>query len=64
MFISKIFRSVEKLFVFPKLGQIVPEINKDNIREIVLGNYRIIYRLSSDKIHILTIYHTSRIFNI
>jgi len=42
-------------------GKIVPEINKENIREIIEGNYRIIYKTVKDnRIDILTIHHSAR----
>jgi toxin ParE1/3/4 len=46
----------------PRLGRMVPKVGKvDTIREIILGNYRIIYKISSSAvIHILTVHHTSR----
>ena len=46
------------------IGRIVPEINKVNIRELIEGNYRIIYKVVSKKqIDILTIHHSSRDMN-
>ena len=46
----------------PRIGRMVPEVGKvDTIREIISGNYRIIYKISSPEIiHILTVHHTSR----
>ena len=42
-------------------GRIVPEMELDDIRELIEGNYRIIYKLiSSDRVDILTIHHSSR----
>lgn len=42
-------------------GKIVPEINKENIRELIEGNYRIIYKIVKDnRIDILTIHHSAR----
>ena len=42
-------------------GRMVPEIQDENIREIIEGNYRIIYRLvNENRIDILTIHHSSR----
>lgn len=42
-------------------GKIVIESNNFMIREIVEGNYRIIYKIiSSDEIHILMIHHGAR----
>ena len=43
-------------------GRIVPETNDKNIREIIKGNYRIIYFLSNDQAaNILTVFHTARL---
>lgn len=39
-------------------GRNVPEIQDENIRELIEGNYRIIYRIVTDnRIDILTIHH-------
>lgn len=44
-------------------GKIVREYDSDSIREIVIGNYRIIYRVINDKlIHIILIHHGARRF--
>jgi len=53
--IEEIFNRVEQLQSFPRSGRIVPELNEDIIREIVYGNYRIIYRIEMEQISILTI---------
>jgi plasmid stabilization system protein ParE len=55
--VDSVFESVEKLTTFPKSGRIVPEIAKDNFREIIHGNYRIIYSISENIIEILTVRH-------
>lgn len=52
---EKIFDSVKRLSDFPKRGRIVPEINKNNIREIVQGNYRLIYKTKAEEILVLTV---------
>jgi toxin ParE1/3/4 len=42
-------------------GKIVPEINQENIRELIEGNYRVIYKIvQDDRIDILTIHHSAR----
>ena len=49
----------------PELGRIVPELELENIRELIEGNYRIIYRKSEKQIiEILTIHHSARDFNV
>lgn len=58
--IEKIFGAVEKLSAFPRLGREVPEIKKENIREIIYGNYRILYRIDIEVLHIIAIIHAAR----
>ena len=55
--VESTFNIVERLEQFPKSGRIVPEIMQDDFREIIHGNYRIIYRLQSESISILTVRH-------
>jgi len=53
--VRKIFNSVKRLEAFPESGRIVPEINNSAIREIIHGNYRIIYQIADKEIEILTV---------
>lgn len=56
------FERVESLFTQPELGRVVPELQKKKIRELIVGNYRIVYRIISLKrIDILTIHHSRRL---
>ena len=57
VFISEIIEKVEGIPDFPEIGRIVPEMNRDEIREIIFNNYRIIYKIKMDRIEILTIIH-------
>jgi len=42
-------------------GRKVPEIQDENIREVIEGNYQIIYRVVNEsRIDILTVHHSSR----
>jgi toxin ParE1/3/4 len=42
-------------------GKIVPEIENQNVRELIEGNYRIIYRIVNERrIDILTVHHSAR----
>ncbi|MCX6226538.1 MAG: type II toxin-antitoxin system RelE/ParE family toxin [Bacteroidia bacterium] len=46
----------------PYIGRIVPEFNKKVIREIMAGNYRIIYRIQSNiQVDVLRVYHAARL---
>lgn len=62
--IDKIQNSVRNLENFPESGRKVPEIKRDDIREIIEGNYRVIYRIEEKRISILTIRHAKQLFDI
>ena len=62
--INTVFSKVEQLKSSPEIGRIVPEINNTQFREIIYGNYRIIYRIEKKRISILTIRHGKQILPI
>ncbi len=62
--VDSIFQIVERLEQFPESGRIVPEISQDDFREIIHGNYRIVYRLQNELISILTVRHGKQILPI
>jgi len=59
--IRKIKDRVQILKANPFSGKENPEARDASIRELIEGNYRIIYQVVSDKeIHILLVHHGSR----
>ena len=48
-FIEKIFEAIKNTGDFPRMGRIVPEIGNENIREILVKKYRVIYKIEKDK---------------
>lgn len=56
-----IFAKVEQVQSAPASGRIVPEVNRKEIREIIFGNYRIVYRAEPQNIAILTVRHGRQI---
>ncbi len=59
-FLERIFTAVEKLEYHPKIGRIVPEANREDVREILFHHYRIMYLLQPNTIFIVTVVHGSR----
>jgi plasmid stabilization system protein ParE len=44
------------------MGRVVPEFSVEDIRELLEGNYRIIYRIETDdKIGIVRVHHSARL---
>ena len=59
--VENIFSKVERLQLSPASGRIVPEVNRKEIKEIIFGNYRIVYRTATQNISILTVRHGRQI---
>jgi toxin ParE1/3/4 len=57
IFADRLFRATARLAEHPRLGRVVPELGDPNIREIVVGSYRVIYRLRKDDVQLLTLHH-------
>gem|GEM_PF-223299 len=55
--VDTVFEKVRELKGFPESGRIVPEINNKTIRELIYGNYRIVYRVEISRSSILTVRH-------
>jgi addiction module RelE/StbE family toxin len=63
--IKKLFERTDILKSFPQAGRIVPEKNEEYLRELIEGNYRIIYEIvSANQINILAVYHSARNLNL
>jgi toxin ParE1/3/4 len=59
--VKRLRTRVRVLKTNPYTGRMVPEINDARYRELIEGNYRIIYRISDDQsIDILTVHHSAR----
>jgi len=51
----------EYLIDNPEIGRIVPELSDPQIRELIVKNYRIVYRHIDEEIHILTVFEGHRL---
>ena len=60
--IRRLIVGVERLEAFPQSGRIVPERNTEDIREIIVKPYRIVYRLSPELVEIVTVFRAARLF--
>lgn len=62
--VEVLFDKVQLLKSSPNSGRIVPETRREEVRELIFGNYRIIYRVEKNKISILTVRHGKQILPI
>jgi toxin ParE1/3/4 len=59
--VTRIISATDDLIEFPRIGRRVPEWDDDAIRERIVGNYRVIYRLRDEYILVLTVIHGARL---
>ncbi len=57
-----IISKTKTLLEFPQRGKISPEIGEDNIREISLYSYRILYEVTPETIYVHGVVHMRRNF--
>ena len=60
--VEKIFDTVQKIKCFPMIGRIVPEIGGQNIRELFIYSYRLVYQVKNNQILIVAVIHGKQIF--
>lgn len=53
-----------QLEAFPQSGRLVPEDSTQTYRELIFGNYRVIYRHDQGTVTVVTIIHGSRLVRI
>ena len=59
--VEKLRRQAMKASRMPRMGRVVPEIARDDVREVFQRSYRIIYRLIDDGIVVLTVFEGHRL---
>lgn len=59
-FIDLLLEKGDLIGSFPDMGRAVPELARSEIREILVGNYRIVYRRTPAHIEILTVFEGHR----
>jgi toxin ParE1/3/4 len=62
--VEQIVAAVALLASSPRSGRVVPEVGDESLREVIHGNYRIVYRLRHDIIEIATVFHGARLFRL
>jgi toxin ParE1/3/4 len=59
--VDRITARSRQLAAFPKSGHVVAEYQDPEIREVIEGLYRVIYRVSADEVQILAVVHGARL---
>jgi len=64
LLVQRLIAAVERLTDNPRSGRVVPELGDESIREVIHGNYRIVYRRRHDIVEIATVFHGARLFRL
>lgn len=60
--VTRLIDLAERLVSTPELGRHVPELGREDVREVFLRQYRLVYRLDERQIVVLTIFEGHREF--
>ena len=59
--IARLRQRAKDILPFPYAGRRVPEFGRDDIREVFLGSYRIVYQINPKIIEIVTVFEGHRL---
>jgi plasmid stabilization system protein ParE len=60
--VERLVGRLDQASAFPYSGRVVPEVGRDEIREIIEPPYRLIYRVHPDAIEVLSVLHSRQEF--
>ena len=61
LMLERLVFAAERLQRFPRLGRVVPEREDSELRELIVRPFRLVYRLRSGDIEIVTVFRSSRL---
>lgn len=59
-FVDKLIERGDGLADHPEKGRGLPELSESGLRELIVGNYRIVYRRTQEAIEVLTVFEGHR----
>lgn len=58
---ERLYEATSRIELFPRAGRVVPEAGREDLRELIVGEYRIVYRLTGEMAILLTVFRSSRL---
>lgn len=59
--VEQLVVTAERLPRSPRIGRKVPELCRDDVRELIQARYRVVYRISDGLIEVLTVFEGHRL---
>ena len=60
--VDRIIAAAEGLEANPRLGRVVPEYGRDDLRELIVESHRLVYLIRGDEIIMVRVIHGARDF--
>jgi len=60
-FVGRVILRAETLIDFPRSGHVTPELGDDDVREVSVYPYRLVYRLRGNALIVIAVLHGSRL---
>ena len=58
--VSRLIERAESAADAPLSGRVVPEVQREDVREVFLKSYRVIYRVAGEDVRVLTVFEGHR----
>ena len=59
--VQQVLRRAGQIATFPNSGRRVADYAREDVRELIEGQYRIVYRVGVDRIDVLTVKHCAQV---
>ena len=63
LWLERLLDRARSLATFPDSGRVVPELGRQDIREIIVRPYRVMHRRTDDRVEIAAVRHEAREFD-
>ena len=64
LWVEELVLTAEKLPFTPLMGRRVPEFGRADIRELIHGKYRVVYRVGREHLEVLTVFEGHRLMRL
>jgi addiction module RelE/StbE family toxin len=59
--VQQVLRRSEQIATHPESGRCVPDYEREDVRELIENQYRIVYRIMPGRIDVLTVMHAAKL---
>jgi len=60
--VEKLLHQAQLAAFIPLGGRVVPEFQRDDLREVFVKSYRIVYRIRGNEVQVITVFEAHRLF--